>query len=165
MKPSFGFLRTFVIVVCVSGTTVAEAQTCEQAAAACWELVPVAGGPARIGVYRSHPMTSRHEALTRALVVVHGAERSATTSYNVAIDVARNAGEYGNTLIVAPRFAANLGKACSDEFAENELNWNCDVVLTDWRAGGLAINFEKSLLSTQSMTFLDFSIRRIYFPI
>ena len=143
MNHSCHFLKALVLVLAASATTTARAQSCAQAAEACWELVSVASGAARIGVYRSHPVTNRNEAVTRALVVVHGAERSAATSYNIATDAARIAGEAANTLVIAPRFAANVGKACSDELGQNELNWNCDVVLTDWRAGGLAINFQE----------------------
>jgi pimeloyl-ACP methyl ester carboxylesterase len=164
MRTSPLFVAAFAMVAALAGAArPIQAQACEQASQACWEYVPL-GLDARVGVYRSHPLTGRNEALTRALIVVHGAERHAVTSYNIATDVTRNAGEQVNTLVIAPRFAANVGKACSDELGENELNWNCDVVLTDWRAGGLSINFPKIASFDVVDALLETLNRRELFP-
>src|SRR5262249_34731086 len=42
-----------------------------------------------------------------------------------------------DTIVVAPRFAANGGE-CKDKLAEHELNWPCNGL--NWRIGGAAVN-------------------------
>ena len=138
MKLCLHFVSICILIAC--GRSFAEAQACSFAGPACVEFVPIANETGRISVYRSDDLTTRNERLTHALVVIHGAERDAAFAFDSATDAARLVGQEQNTLVVAPRFAANVGKACTDELAAKELNWNCDVTLSDWRAGGLAIN-------------------------
>jgi hypothetical protein len=53
------------------------AEACTTANTACTEWITVAGGPMRSLVYRTYPMDTRNEAITGALMVVHGAGRDA----------------------------------------------------------------------------------------
>ena len=110
-----------------AATGLSAAAPCVSSTAECAEFVLVRGGPSRVQVYRSAPLTIRDEAITHALIVIHGAERSAATSFRIAAAAAVLRGRMGNTLVVAPRFAARIGTACTDELATNELNWQCRV--------------------------------------
>ena len=50
---------------------------CTTATPACTEFVAVGGGTGRSLVYRNFPLDTRNEAITRAVIVVHGAGRDA----------------------------------------------------------------------------------------
>jgi pimeloyl-ACP methyl ester carboxylesterase len=117
----------------------AEAQTgqCLTPTSRCTELVriPDAG---RLLVYRNRPLTVRDSDVTHIVLVIHGAERDAATSFRIGSAAAVLSGRIESTLVVAPRFAASVGKACTDDIADDELNWQCDVTLGDWRSGGSA---------------------------
>ena len=126
-----------------------EAQ-CVTTPASCTELVDVGGGPRRILVYRTRALTTRNDSVTRALVVVHGAERAARWEFRSVLAAAFLTGNLESTLIVAPRFKTNDGSSCADSLAVNELSWNCDVARGDWRVGGLALN-DSSLSAFDAM--------------
>ena len=128
-----------LVLVLGARTGHSAAAPCVSATAECAEFVTVGNGPSRLQVYRSAPLTVRDDAVTHALVVIQGAERSAATSFRIAAAAAVLRGRIGSTLVVAPRFAARVGTACTDELAPNELNWQCDVQLGDWRSGGAAL--------------------------
>ena len=127
-----------VLALTFASVTGALAAPCMSATSLCTELVPVRGGPARVLVYRSAPLLVRDEAITHVLIVIHGAERDAATSFRIAAASAVLRGRIESTLIVSPRFAARVGTACTDDLAADELNWQCDVQLGDWRSGGFA---------------------------
>jgi pimeloyl-ACP methyl ester carboxylesterase len=74
------------------------------------------------------------------VVIIHGAERDAATSFRIGSAAGVLASRIENTLIVAPRFAARVGTACTDDIAADEFNWQCDVTLGDWRSGGDALS-------------------------
>ena len=112
---------------------------CVTTPAACTEFLTVRG-PRQILVYRSHPLTTSSPHITRAIVVVHGAERAARYEFRSALAGAFLAGALDNTVIIAPRFKTNDGSNCSDSLQTNELNWECDVLRVDWRLGGVARN-------------------------
>lgn len=130
---------TGVALVLGAATGHSVAASCVSATAECTEFVAVRGGPNRLQVYRSAPLTLRDEAVTHALIVIHGAERSPATSFRIAAAAAVLRGRIASTLVVAPRFAARVGTACTDDLAVDELNWQCDVQFGDWRSGGTAI--------------------------
>ena len=119
---------------------------CVTSPKSCTEFVGVGGGAGRLLVYRTRPLTTPNDTVTRALVVVHGAERAARWEFRSALAAAFLAGDVESTLIVVPRFETNDGSNCTDSLSANELNWNCDVARGDWRVGGSAIN--DSTLST-----------------
>lgn len=105
------------------------------------------GGQApRVLVYRSYPLQTKNEAITRALLVVHGGGRDADSQFRVALGAAYMAGALDNTVLVSPRFASNTGmrantggSECRDSLATEEANWVCDERPISWRFGGPAI--------------------------
>jgi hypothetical protein len=135
----------------------ANAAPCVSATPQCTEFVVVRDGPARVLTYRSHALTTSDQAITHAVIVIHGAERDAATSFRIAAASAVLRGRIETTLILAPRFAARLGSACTDDLSADELNWQCDVQLGDWRSGGAAITDG----SLTSFDVLDDLLRRI----
>lgn len=104
-------------------------------APSCREWVALGRGSARSLVYRSHPLDVRNETVRRALVIIHDASRDAEGFFRTALAAAFLAGALDDTIIIAPRFASNDGRAlgCDDRLASNEVNWPCEGV--SWRAG------------------------------
>jgi len=141
-----GILAVLLTAVALNDGNAQARPQCITAAALCVEFVTVPPGTKRILVYRSHPLTAPNDSITRATIVVHGADRSARFEFRSALAGAFIAGALDYTVIVAPRFSTNDGTGCSDSLATNELNWECDVMRVDWRLGGVARN--DSTLST-----------------
>jgi hypothetical protein len=129
------FASIFIFVV-VSETAHAAA-ACTSPVSACTEWVSASQAPGRTLVYRTHPLDVRNEAVTRALVVVHGQGRDADVYFRTAIAGAFLAGALDNTLVVAPRFASRDGR-CRDRLEADELNWGC-IGPQSWRNGGAAL--------------------------
>src|SRR5438105_1910660 len=129
----------FVVSLSLASVTpsVIKAQ-CATSPAAYTEFVPVGNGLRPVLVYRSHALTRTDSSITRAVVVVHGAERAARYEFRSALAGAFLAGALDNTVIIAPRFTTNVGGSCTDSLQSNELNWECDVQRVDWRLGGVA---------------------------
>ena len=113
---------------------------CVTKASSCTEFVAVGPGSDRILVYRNRSLTTPNDTVTRALIVVHGAGGPARWEFRNVLASAFLTGNLETTVIVAPHFATNDGSACTDSLAVNELNWNCDIALGDWRVGGRARN-------------------------
>ncbi len=65
---------------------------------ACTEWVELSGGPNRSLVYRTFPLTERNDAVTRALIMVHGAGRDADNYFRTAVAAAFLAGALDDTL-------------------------------------------------------------------
>ena len=108
------------------------AAACTSASTACTEWVVMGGGPGRSLVYRSYPLATRNDAITRVLVSIHGAGRDADGYFRSTLAAAFLAGALENTLIVSPRLASNEGGGCQDSLATNEISWHCNL----WRSGG-----------------------------
>ncbi len=125
---------------------------CTQARA-CTEWVTLGGGPARSLVYRTYALDKRNDAITRVLVVVHGAGRDADNYFRSALAAAFLAGALENTLVIAPRMASNDGRACRDSLAADEVSWDCN----SWRSGGAAL----SAPGVTSFDFLDEILRKV----
>ncbi len=106
----------------------------------CKEWVNLGTDSARSLVYRSHPLTTKNETITRAFVLIHGAGRDADNYFRTAVAAGFLAGALENTMILSPRFAAKNG-GCNDALDTNELNWPCSG--NSWRAGGVAANHDK----------------------
>jgi pimeloyl-ACP methyl ester carboxylesterase len=102
---------------------------------ACTEWVELGGGPGRSLVYRTFPLAERNDAVTRALIMVHGAGRDADNYFRTAVAAAFLAGALDDTLVIAPRFASKDGD-CNDSLAANEVSWSCGG--DSWRSGGVA---------------------------
>ena len=81
----------------------------------CTEWVTLGSGPARSLVYTTYALNTNNENIKRALVMVHGAGRDADNYFRTAIAAAFLAGALDDTIVVAPRFASNEGRGCSDK--------------------------------------------------
>src|SRR6185503_19112451 len=97
----------------------------------CERWITFGSGPARSLVYGTHPLDARNAAITRALIMVHGAGRNADHYFETATAAGFLAGALENTIILAPRFAAG-----TDKVAPNEVLWPEGG--NNWRSGGMA---------------------------
>ncbi len=132
--------------------TDAHAGACTTATPQCTEWISVGGGAGRSLVYRSHPIDVRNEAITRVLVMVHGAGRNADGYFSSAMAAAFLAGALENTLVISPRMASNDGEGCRDTLAPNEISWHCNT----WRSGGPALSHP----AVTSFDFMDEILRK-----
>ena len=82
----------------------AHAAPCVTPGASCAEWLSLIKGSARILVFRTHPLHERQTDITRALVVVHGAQRDADRYFEHALASASQAGALDSSLVVAVRF-------------------------------------------------------------
>jgi hypothetical protein len=114
----------------------AYAAPCTTATAGCTEWVGLGGKAARSLVYRTYSLDTKNEAITRALIVVHGAGRDADNYFRTAVAAAFLGGALEDTVVIAPRFASNDGRGCRDVLASNEINWSCNG--DSWRSGGVS---------------------------
>jgi hypothetical protein len=126
---------------------------CTTATAACTEFVAVASGPGRSLVYRNFPLDTRNEAITRAVIVVHGAGRDADNYYRSALAGAFLAGALQTALVIAPRIASGADAGCGDSLAANEISWHCN----SWREGGPSVSHP----GATSFDFLDEILRKL----
>jgi hypothetical protein len=108
--------------------------------AGCTEWVAMPGGMARSLIYRSYGLDAPNPAITRALVVIHGAGRDADSYFRTALAAAFLQGALTDTEVIAPRIASNAG-TCHDELAANEIRWSC--MGDSWRSGGAATSDPK----------------------
>src|ERR1035437_6070314 len=150
----------------------------------CTEWLTFAGGPARSMIYRTYPLDVPNPQITRALIVIHGAQRDADNYFRTALAAAFLGGALDDTLVIAPRLAsrttspppppppASRGGAlddtlviaprlasstgsCRDQLAPNEVSWSCTG--DSWRSGGTATNHEK----LTSFDFTDEILRKL----
>lgn len=131
----------------------AQADPCTSASAQCSEYVVLGEGAGRSMIYRSYPLDTRNDAITRVLVMVHGAGRNADDYFNSAMAAAFLGGALENTLVIAPRLASNSAGGCEDALAPNEISWNCST----WRSGGPS----PSHPGVTSFDFLDEILRKV----
>src|SRR4051794_31183209 len=128
-------MRTFVLVGLVGllVSTTAEGQRpatpCTKAVTACERWITFDGGPGRSMVYASYPLDAANSAITRALVMVHGAGRNADHYFETSMAAGFLAGALDNTIIIAPRYIAG-----NDKPSANEIMWPEGG--NSWRAGG-----------------------------
>src|SRR5471030_1202192 len=128
MRPLTFILAAAVLVVAAP----ARAQTpCTRAVAACERWITFAGGPARSMVYANYALDARNPAITRALIMVHGAGRNADHYFETATAAGFLAGALDNTVIVSPRLIASPDKA-----QPNEVMWPNGN--DSWRSGGMS---------------------------
>ena len=132
----------------------ASAAPCTRAVPGCTEFVTLEGGGAlRSLIYRTYSLHEKNENIRRALVVVHGAGRDADNYFRSATAAAFLAGGLEDTIVIAPRMAANDGRDCKDVLAPNEVSYQCG----SWRSGGPAISNPK----ITSFDFLDEVLRQL----
>jgi pimeloyl-ACP methyl ester carboxylesterase len=104
---------------------------CTEATEACEQWVTFGDGPARSMVYSTYPLETPNPAITRALIMVHGAGRNADHYFETATAAAFLARALDNTIVIAPRFAAGR-----DSVAANEVLWPPRG--DSWRSGGMS---------------------------
>src|SRR5476651_285832 len=100
------------------GPVAAAVAPCTTSTAACERWIAFGGGPARSMVYASYSLDARNTAVTRALIMVHGANRNADHYFTTATAAAFLAGALDNTVIIAPRLIA-----APDKPEANEVVW------------------------------------------
>ena len=113
------------------------------------------GSGARSFVYSTYALDGRNEAITRALIVIHGTGRDVDTYFRTAAAAAFLAGALDDTIVISPRFASNNGKTCNDRLAADEVNWPCNG--NSWRSGGVAAGNE----ALTSFDFMDEILRAL----
>src|SRR4051794_31445617 len=143
-------MRFFALIL--FSVSLASAAPCTSANSSCTEWIPLGGSSARSLIYRTYPLETRNEGITRALIVVHGAGRDADNYFRNALAAAFLAGALDNTVVIAPRMASAAGN-CHDSLAQQEISWNCNT----WRSGGPAI----SNPDVNSFDFLDEVLRKV----
>jgi pimeloyl-ACP methyl ester carboxylesterase len=124
-------LSRLIAFVLVAGAATASAQVapCTHPVAACERWITFGKGPSRSMVYGSYALTTPNSAITRALIMVHGAGRNADHYFETAMAAAFLAGALDNTIVLAPRFAAG-----NDSVKANEIKWPEQGA--NWRSGG-----------------------------
>lgn len=137
---------------------------CASATSNCTEWIEPSGKPSRVLVYRTYPLETKNENITRAFVFVHGILRDADNHFRTALAAAFLADALNDTIIVAPRFASNSSApgnetgGCRDSLAIEEANWICDNQRADtWRSGGTEIADNR----LSSFDFMDEILRRL----
>ena len=130
------------------------AAPCISATAACTEWVPIAGGPWRSMIYRTHSLDTRNENITRALIVIHGTGRDADNYFRTALAAAFLAGALDDTAVIVPRIASNE-RTCRDVLAPNEVSYSCAG--DSWRSGGISASSDK----VTSFDFVDEIMRKL----
>src|SRR5687768_13406225 len=129
------------------------AAACITATPECTEWITFSTAPARSLIYRNHPLDIRNESITRATVILHGAQRDAHNYYRTAVASAFLAGALEDTIVISPRIASKAGGSCQDILAENEISYPCDI----WRSGGAAAQNPK----VTSFDFMDEILRKL----
>ena len=146
-----------VFIALVPSPTAAQrtraAAPCLAATAECTEFVTVGGGPGRSLVYRNFALDTRNEAITHALILIHGAGRDPDNYYRSALAAAFLANKLETAIVISPRMASNDGQGCDDELAPNEISWDCQT----WRSGGPSLNYP----SVTSFDFLDEIVKKV----
>ena len=123
---------------------------CSKAVTACERWILWKGGPARSMVYASYPLDVRNPAITRALVMVHGAGRNADHYFETSTAAGFLAGALDNTIIIAPRFTAGR-----DTAKANEVVWPEGA--NSWRSGGMS----PTNPTLSSFDFVDEIVRKL----
>ena len=146
-------LFTAVILACLlaPAALAQPARTpCTHATTTCQRWITFGPGPARSMVYATHPLDRANPAITRALIMVHGAGRNADHYFETSTAAGFLAEALENTIIIAPRFIAGR-----DSASANEVMWPEGGV--SWRAGGMSPNNP----TISSFDFIDELVRKL----
>ena len=106
-------------------------------------------------IYRTYSIDARNPAITRALIMVHGASRDADNYFRTAVAAAFLGGALEDTIVISPRFASNDGRGCRDLLSPNEVSWSCNG--DSWRSGGASGTNE----NLTSYDFADEILRKL----
>ena len=119
-------------ILVISAATIGAAPPaapCTTPTPACTAWVTFGAGPARSMVYTTFPLTTRNDAMTRALIMVHGTNRNADHYFETATAAAFLAGALADTIVIAPHMID-----ASDKGQDNEVVWQ-----SSWRTGGPSV--------------------------
>src|SRR5262245_36855612 len=119
-------LFTLLFVSTATITAAPPAVPCTTPTPSCTAWVTFGGGPSRSMVYTTYPLTTRNDAITRALIMVHGTNRNADHYFETSIAAAFLAGALEDTVVIAPHMIDRTDKA-----ETNEIVWE-----SSWRTGG-----------------------------
>jgi pimeloyl-ACP methyl ester carboxylesterase len=108
------------------------AAPCTRPTTVCEQWLTYGSGPARSMFYSTHSLDTPNPAITRALIMVHGAGRNADHYFETATAAAFLAGALKNTVVIAPRLIAS-----PDKPEANEVVWPNSGGDT-WRSGGMS---------------------------
>lgn len=111
----------------------------------------------------THPIDAAARKVTRALVVIHGSGRDADHAFGAAVEAAKLAHSYDNTIIIAPRFSSNDGGLCTDVLEEHDTNWGCEAN-NGWQAGGTAADDDRLTTFDVVDRLLEQLARKDLFP-
>lgn len=102
---------------------------CTSAAPACTEFVKLGDGASRALVYRTFPLTAKNDKITRALVVIHGANRDADNYFRSSLAAAFLADALDDTIVISPRLAS-AASSCHDKLAgrRGQLELQCMAI-------------------------------------
>jgi pimeloyl-ACP methyl ester carboxylesterase len=123
------FRVTTLLVLLGGAAANAQVAPCTHPVPACERWITFGSGLSRSMVYGSYSLTTPNPAISRALIMVHGAGRNADHYFETAMAAAFLAGALENTVVIAPRFAAGR-----DSVKPNEMLWPEGG--NSWRAGG-----------------------------
>lgn len=112
-----------------TGAPIRASSPCTKAVGECERWVTFGGGQARSMVYATYPLDAANPAITRALIMVHGAGRNADHYFETSTAAGFLAGALDNTIIIAPHFIAGRDKP-----SPNEVVW--PEGQNSWRSGG-----------------------------
>ena len=100
--------------------------------------------------YSTHSLETPNTAVTRALIMVHGAGRNADHYFATAVAAGFLAGALDNTIILSPRLIAS-----PDKPQPNEIMWPNGG--NSWRAGGMSPTHP----TISSFDFVDELVRKL----
>ena len=140
----------FAVALAQVSTAQRAAQSCATATPACQRWVTYAGGSARSMVYATHPLDAPNAAVTRALIMIHGAGRNADHYFATATAAGFLADALDNTIVISPRLIA-----APDTASVNEVMWPNGN--NSWRSGGIS----PSHPTLTSFDFIDELVRKL----
>jgi pimeloyl-ACP methyl ester carboxylesterase len=146
------FPIALALIGVVASTAFAQraATPCTHATTTCQRWITFGSGPARSMVYATYPLDAANPAITRALIMVHGAGRNADHYFETSTAAGFLANALTNSIIVAPRFIAGR-----DSASANEVVWPEGG--NSWRSGGMSPNNP----TISSFDFVDALVRKL----
>ena len=148
-------MRTFILLAAVGALIApvsggAQSRPCTTPTTPCERWVSLGGGTGKSMVYATHALDTPNPAITRALIMVHGAGRNADHYFATSTAAGFLAGALDNTIIIAPRFIAS-----PDKPQPNEIMWPNGG--DSWRSGGMS----PTNPNVSSFDFVDELLRKL----
>lgn len=152
------FLIGFVFLFSAGLSQAASPEPCLKAQDNCTEWVALDANGSRARIYRTHALSSTHEKIEHAVIVIHGQGRNADGYFRHMLAAAFLADALQNTIVISPRFASHNGKSCLDQLDKQEVAWICSGA-DSWRSGGNQANVADPKLN--SFDFMDAIISKL----